>query len=798
MKRYRWIFWLALGMWLYAASCGENSGSVREVDCGECPTGWRCDSERGCRPECLKNPDCGEELFCVEGVCTASVPYYPVDAFPDGDDDAIEVEPTPERDPDEPWMVVSPTLLDFGAVNHGGSATADLLINNYGGGALEISRWELSDGAQGVEILEETPLTIEPSGEISISVLYRPSTFDNLDAEWTLFTNDPVLPEVVVRLRSLVKQVPIIAVLPDPLDFGTVRAEEAEFAFTLENQGGSGLVVFQIKLENAGNSGFELPFELQSVNQSNPLEIEAFDSIDTRLWFHPEEPGFYSDNLILQSNDENNHRLIVPVSVTVCEPEIDVVPLVLDFSTVPAGQSEMRSTVVTNLGCWPLDLQVAMSEELTTESFTWDETPPESAVLEENQSLELKVRYDPGENLDDDTGAILLTTNDTDEAEVVVVFSAHSVPPDVEVTPEELRWNSNASIKELRIRNMGAGLLELRNFSIVIDQGSENAFYLTDLPPVSHLGPGQALTLSVGYSPRTENEDLGRLRFSTNDPDETLVEIPLSGDGFNLCPVADAGEGYQVAPLETIILDATNSHDPDGEVMRYHWEVITRPPGSRSQPLTLLDARPSFFFDLAGYYVFRLRVQDDDLAWSCDPEFSEVMFRAIPDEKIHIQLTWDTNNTDLDLHLIRPAGELWNTDFPDDCYYATCVPTEENPDPVDWYVFGQPSLDIDDRDGYGPENINLDDATDIGDFEVYVHFWDDCYNPNRPCVDDEDPPRQTTATVRIFINGSQEHAESVTFTDEHFRWHVCDIRWLLGSAAIVNTSTEIVEDRHGN
>ena len=152
------------------------------------------------------------------------------------------------------------------------------------------------------------------------------------------------------------------------------------------------------------------------------------------------------------------------------------------------------------------------------------------------------------------------------------------------------------------------------------------------------------------------------------------VEIPLSGDGLNLCPIPNAGEGYQVAP-------PGHHHSRRYRKFRPGWRSHAlplgsrspRPPGSRSQPLTLLDARPTFFFDLAGYFVFRLRVQDDDLAWSCDPEYSEVMFQAVPEEKIHIQLTWDTNNTDLDLHLVRPDGELWNTSMPDDCYYATCV-----------------------------------------------------------------------------------------------------------------------------
>ena len=109
------------------------------VDCQNCPAGWPCDDEKGCRPMCRKNPDCGDDLFCVGRPCTATVPYYPVDPYPDGDDDVIESEPVIERDPNAPWIVLIPTLLDFGAVNHGGSATADLLITNYGGADLTIS-----------------------------------------------------------------------------------------------------------------------------------------------------------------------------------------------------------------------------------------------------------------------------------------------------------------------------------------------------------------------------------------------------------------------------------------------------------------------------------------------------------------------------------------------------------------------------------------------------------------------------------------------------------------------------------
>ena len=89
----------------------------------------------------------------------------------------------------------------------------------------------------------------------------------------------------------------------------------------------------------------------------------------------------------------------------------------------------------------------------------------------------------------------------------------------------------------------------------------------------------------------------------------------------------------------------------------------------------------------------------------------------IPTFGIRIELTWDTDDTDMDAHLIRPEGEFLDT-F-DDCYW-------NNPNP-DWGTpevsVDDPSLDQDNRSGLGPENITLEQPSEEGIYEVKVHYF---------------------------------------------------------------------------
>ena len=93
---------------------------------------------------------------------------------------------------------------------------------------------------------------------------------------------------------------------------------------------------------------------------------------------------------------------------------------------------------------------------------------------------------------------------------------------------------------------------------------------------------------------------------------------------------------------------------------------------------------------------------------------------------LQVTLTWDLGDSDVDLHLIEPD--------------TTHV------------YFGNPAgttaeLDVDDVDGFGPENIFVapGDAA-AGTYRIYVHYWSDHGNG----------PTTATIRVRVFDGTPQE------------------------------------------
>ena len=92
---------------------------------------------------------------------------------------------------------------------------------------------------------------------------------------------------------------------------------------------------------------------------------------------------------------------------------------------------------------------------------------------------------------------------------------------------------------------------------------------------------------------------------------------------------------------------------------------------------------------------------------------------------IRIQLTWDTEGTDVDLH-------VFDTNNHHTCYWA------QNTSESATAIPGA-NLDLDDTDGFGPENFTFNDpANDTYTIKIH-YYWDEGYGP-------------TNAQVRIYIN----------------------------------------------
>ena len=222
------------------------------------------------------------------------------------------------------------------------------------------------------------------------------------------------------------------------------------------------------------------------------------------------------------------------------------------------------------------------------------------------------------------------------------------------------------------------------------------------------------------------------LAFTATDSDGLSTSCTVTVRATPTPPDAVCPPTVVTTPLTSV--DVAGDGVDDGTIASYRWELVSQPPASSADPPSPANmARTRFTPDVAGEYVLRLFVTDDhgNVA-TCD-----VLVRAVPQEGLRVEIFWnppDTScddrggvrpcdDTDVDVHLLRPGMEAW-FDLSGDCHYANC--NSMSGASLEWGAAGpddNPTLDLDDVEGFGPENINVGRPAP-GTYRVGVHLYD--------------------------------------------------------------------------
>lgn len=329
------------------------------------------------------------------------------------------------------------------------------------------------------------------------------------------------------------------------------------------------------------------------------------------------------------------------------------------------------------------------------------------------------------------------------------------------------------------------------------DSAEAAAIAITGTPPDNEtpLGAGQQFTLRLAFSP----DALGRfstwLRFTTSDPDEGVIDMPVIGNGVigPTCVAEIASVNGVTTPpfnnidiLDDVVVTTANSTTPtpDGAVVSTTWTIKSAGPGSTAVLTDPSSEETGLAFanrrglDVAGRYELCAEVTDDLGTKSTNN--CCVAFEAIPSQAFLVQATWIDPDSDMDMHVSRksddgycvnglnggegttvpPFAEAPSFDEPEsdrcadvarnDCNYLNCkaLNFDDTPNPTgpEWdgvagRTAGDPFLDIDDTTGFGPENTNIDEVAP-GSYGFGVETY---RNP------DGDAP--AVVTMRLFIFG---------------------------------------------
>jgi len=559
------------------------------------------------------------------------------------------------------------------------------------------------------------------------------------------------------------------------------------------------------------------------------IVIAPQETLRLSLSFHPKVAQTPNGSIRFRTNSGLSHQesISLPIAGLRAVGELHADSRSLHFGRVAIGERTQKILTITNLGTDIVYLQdlsvvgsayfdVSLGDKDPRQTPTILVDPDGDGVpgLSAGAQFKLTVGFKP-DSLRTTAGELQIRSN-AENQKMHIELMGNAAAPCVQVVPGPVEFPATSiggkRLVPVRIESCGGQAVRLE--AIEISMGASH-YSMTNQPQLPlelpAIDPDQAsrpgLDLLLAFEPDAERLFQGTLVVKSTDPELPERQVPLSGRGVeNQCPVPQLNTTeIQVHPLDIVTLDgsaSTDSDGPGGQPTEYYWTVVERPEGSTSQPVGSfhdinmpanggVPAQPNasqsaFFVDLAGNYVLALSVVDEHGARApsslCPDVHARLHIRAVPGEKLHVQLTWDTPGdadqtddfgTDVDLHLRHPNSSGWFQLDDLDCHYQNTQP--------DWGRQGDheddPSLDIDDVNGAGPENINLARPENTGaypmGYQVGVHYF------SAEGIDsfDTSATLESHARVRIFIDGRVAFEGQRTLRQTDDFWHVGQIQF---------------------
>lgn len=150
------------------------------------------------------------------------------------------------------------------------------------------------------------------------------------------------------------------------------------------------------------------------------------------------------------------------------------------------------------------------------------------------------------------------------------------------------------------------------------------------------------------------------------------------------------------------------------------------------------------------YYTVTITKNSQDVTINTSP--------SLKDDEVRIVLTWDAIPQDLDSHLFTPY-DLASGDATYHIWYGNKADYNEN------------NLDVDDRNGYGPETMTISRLGD-GLYKFYVVDYTDCSSGNYISKD----MSNSGATVNVYTNEGLVQTFHVPGNRNGVIWEVFEIR----------------------
>jgi hypothetical protein len=278
-------------------------------------------------------------------------------------------------------LTASPSLLTFGSLATGSSASQTVTLTNGGSASVTISQATASGHGFSISGLT-TPLTLASGQATSFSAQFAPTSGGNANGTITIASNAPSSPTTISMTGTGAQ--PQMSVTPSSAAFGNVSTgTNNSQTITLSNGGSASLTVSSVSVTGTG-------FSISGITA--PLTILAGKNATFNAIFAPTASGAVTGSISLVSNAPSS-PLAISLSGTglAATKVLSLSTSSLSFGNVNDGSSNSLSVALTNNG----NANVTISNLGVTGAGFSTSGVTVGEMLTPNQSATLTVQFAP-------------------------------------------------------------------------------------------------------------------------------------------------------------------------------------------------------------------------------------------------------------------------------------------------------------------------------------------------------------------------------------------------------------------
>lgn len=622
-----------------------------------------------------------------------------------GDDEVLEA------------FVVEPASIDFGRVTLGRSVRASITLRNVGPGLLPIAGFDVGRPLDREVALFGVPASLRAQQLADVEVVFTPLAIGARSGVVDFMLEDRV---VSVPIAAVVVD-PSLVATPPALDFGrVVVGEVATATVTLENRGDGAVKVSALTLEMGSSTEFVVALDTSK-------SLESGESFSFHVRYAPGAAGPDVGRVVVADDTDRPERVGISLRGEGIDDQIVASPMVLDFGGGLVGETRLVELELRNIG--RIDHEILALEiirDALGDFFVPPTAPPRPFVIPAGTIRRVAIAFRA-----DEAGLVAATllvrsTGLASPLSIELLGSAtRSIVPTLAI-PAEVAFGEVARSHETprRVRIDNEGVFAFPTSGLPRIEPSDAPFRVEGWPSEDFAIEGESShTFTVVAAPEVLGPVAGALVIDSALEGAPPVRIVLT---------ATAGAPVPDLLVETSVLDFGAVERGRRAVQRVDVVSVGAVPVTvealriEGVGFRALDQGPVV---LAPGARRALRVvYEDPLAAGTstgalvlvtnDPEPAShrvsLAARAVSPSAppaIAVRLTWTPADAELDLHVLRRSGALF--DRPGDCCFC-------NPTPV--WAGGReaPALRIESDDGVVGELVEIDSARS-DPYPVAVH-----------------------------------------------------------------------------